>query len=389
MRDTRVFLNWHVGNTFGWGILGLNLFCHWANDPVLRPLMGQPITPESLGGCDPLRVNRAYRAIDASNRFLAALPPAANGRRAVAATVIDALGNDFATSECYGPRNVGRCIFENTAAPGARDAVAKYDALLVGSRWGADVLAELTGRQAHVIVEGVDVSLFCPGPKSGLLDAGKFYVFSGGKAEFRKGKDLVLLAFAKFAAGRDDCVLVTAWHSIWPRLSAGFQGRSAGSLRIGAHGRLDVVEWATQNGIDAAAVVDLGLVPNALMPMVLREMDVAVQPSRAEACTSLPVTEAMACGVPVIGAFNSGMKDLLNDDNSIVLKTQRPVEGPHASSTLGWGESSVDEIVAALEYVYENREEARRLGSRARQWLIGNDRTWKRHATELKDWLLA
>jgi len=61
-------------------------------------------------------------------------------------------------------------------------------------------------------------------------------------------------------------------------------------------------------------VIDIGLVPNPMMPTVLREMDVSLQPSRAEACTSLPVKEAMACGIPVIAAVNTGMQDLLNSD---------------------------------------------------------------------------
>ena len=48
-------------------------------------------------------------------------------------------------------------------------------------------------------------------------------------------------------------------------------------------------------------MIDIGLVPNPMMPTVLREMDVSLQPSRAEACTSLPVKEAMACDASVVG----------------------------------------------------------------------------------------
>ena len=69
-----------------------------------------------------------------------------------------------------------------------------------------------------VISEGVDPSLFCPGPKSGLLSADKFHIFTGGKIEFRKAQDLVLLAFRRFHEKRSDSVLVTAWHSPWPQL---------------------------------------------------------------------------------------------------------------------------------------------------------------------------
>jgi len=384
-----VFLNWHLGSTFGWGILGLNIFFNWANDRDVRPLMGQPITRDGLGLIDPLRLSRAYAAIEHSNRFLSAIAAEASGHTNVDAIVIDALGNDFAGSAYRGSRNVARCIFESTSLASAKASLARYDELLVASRWNAELITQATGRRASVIFEGVDTSLFCPGPKSGLMDADKFYVFSGGKVEFRKGQDLVLLAFAKFAERHRDAVLVTAWHSIWPHLSVGFQGRLQSPLELDAHGRLGVRDWAARNGIDARSVIDVGLVPNAMMPSILREMDVALQPSRAEACTSLPVKESMACCVPVIAAFNTGLKDLLDDDNALLLRSQASVGGGDAATMQGWGESDVDEIVAALEFAYEDRERARALGMRSREWLIRHDRTWQAHARDLKQWLLS
>jgi glycosyltransferase involved in cell wall biosynthesis len=184
-------------------------------------------------------------------------------------------------------------------------------------------------------------------------------------------------------------VLVTAWHSPWPRLSAGFKGRLTAPVELDARGMLDVSKWVHRNGLDPASVQDLGFVPNAAMPAILREMDVALQPSRAEACTNLPVNEAMACAVPVIAAPNSGMTDLLNDDNCIPLRKQSPVDAESSSSTDGWGESDVDEIVAALEFAYAHRDEARQIGIRSRDWLIEHGRTWQSHANELKRWILS
>lgn len=387
MKD--VFLNWHLGNNFGWGIAGLNLFFQWANDPEIRPLMGQPITREALGLVDPLRVARVYRAIDFSNRFLDGVRVSSDGNRYVRARVVDALGNGLSPSNCFGEHNIGRCIFEDTDLANAREALSKYDALLVASRWNADLVEQATGRRPRIIHEGVDTSQFCPAPKSGLMDADKFYIFSGGKVEFRKGQDLVLLALKAFSRMRKDCVLVVAWHSIWPKLSAGFKGKLDHAVRLNERGALDIARWVSENGIDPRRVIDVGLIPNALMPGILREMDVALQPSRAEACTSLPVKEAMASGIPVIAALNTGMRDLLTEDNSIALKKQSAVSGAPGSSTQGWGESDVDEIVAALEYAYDHREQARQIGGRSREWLIDNSRTWQAHARELKAWILS
>ena len=384
-----VFLNWQLGNTFGWGILGLNVFSHWANDPDIRPLMGRPIADADVALLDPLRWRRVRDAMTHSNQFLAALQEDVDGRTHVDAVLVDSLGNGLSPSHCYGTHDIARCIFENTDLPAAAAALGRYDALLVASNWNAQLLEQATGRQAKVIFEGVDTSLFCPAPKSGVMDRDTFHVFSGGKVEFRKGHDLVLLAFKEFHERHSDALLVTAWHSPWPQLSEGFRGRLASALELGADGALDIGNWVSRNGIDPHAVIDLGFVPNPLMPSVLREMDVALQPSRAEACTSLPVKEAMACGLPVIAALNTGMLDLLNDENCIPLKTQARITDHDGASTDGWGESDVDEIVAALEFAYEHREDARQLGMRSRTWLIEHGRTWQSHAAELKQWILS
>jgi glycosyltransferase involved in cell wall biosynthesis len=384
-----IFLNWQLGNTFGWGILGLNIFCHWANDAEVRPLMGHPIRDEDFAMCDPLKLSRVHKAIVYSNLLLAGIEPESDGRKNIEAVLVDSLGNGFAPSNCHAKQSIARCIFENADLSGARAALSRYDALLAASNWNARLLEQATGRQAKVIFEGVDTSLFCPAPKSGLMDGEKFYVFSGGKVEFRKGHDLVLLAFKQFHEKHKECVLVTAWHSPWPQLSAGFKGRLTAALEIGADGALDIGKWVYQNGIDPQSVIDLGFVPNPLMPSVLREMDVSLQPSRAEACTNLPVKEAMACGVPVIAAFNTGMKDLLHDDNCIALKKQARIKDQNEASTDGWGESDVDEIVAALEFAYERREQARQIGMHSRAWLIEHGRTWQAHANELKRWILS
>lgn len=384
---TGVFLDWHVGDRFGWGLAGLHLFGHWAHDADVVPLMGHPITRQSLGFTDPLRIARLEPAIERSNRHLATLGRRPDGRVPVDAVVVDALGNDFVRSGYDGRRHVARCVFETADLAPHRAALDRYDAVTVVSNWNADLVAAATGRRPTVIHEGVDPSVFCPGPRSGLMPADRFHVFSGGKVELRKGQDLVLLAFRAFHARHPDAVLVTAWQSIWPQLSHGFRGRLAHPVAADPRGVLDVRGWAAANGVPADAVVDIGLVPNTLMPLVLREMDVCLQPSRAEGGTNLPAKEAMACEVPLIAAANTGMRDVLDDDHAIVLRTQRAVPG--GLSTDGWGESDIDEIVEALESAYRERDAAKARGRRARAWLLANDRTWAAHARRLKDFVVA
>lgn len=386
----KIYLNWHANNRFGWGILGLNIFFHWANDPEVQPLMGMPIAETDLQMVDPLRLSSCMAAIGESNRFQAALQKENFSLRQRGVMLIDALGNGFAVQQPrMGAVNIGRCIFEDTRLGNLDQVLSKYDALLCASRWNADLLAAHSSKPVKMIHEGIDHSLFFPGPRSGINDPGRFRIFSGGKVEYRKAQDLVLLAFREFSARHDDAQLVTAWHSPWPRLSAGFQGRLTTPLGLDPHGMIDVRRWAAENGIAPDKVVDIGPVPNPVMPMVLREMDCALLPSRAEACTNLPAKEAMACGVPVILAENTGVRDLVGSDNCIPIRNQKPITGLPDSGSLGWGESSVDEIVAALELLYTDTQRRRAIGANGAEWILGEQRTWQAHAAQLKDFVLS
>jgi glycosyltransferase involved in cell wall biosynthesis len=213
-------------------------------------------------------------------------------------------------------------------------------------------------------------------------------VFTGGKIEFRKAQDLVILAFREFAARHDDAVLVAAWHSPWAGLGSGFQGNLSNPLRLDSKGTPQIKGWAIENGIKPHQFIELPLTANSLMPAVLREMDCALHVSRCEACTNLPAKEAMACGVAVILANNTGTRDLIDTDNCLALTSQGPVTGPPDVGTDGWGESRVEEIVEALETLYVDTQRRKRIGARGAQWLLEQRRTWQNHAASLKDYLL-
>src|SRR5258708_31032222 len=64
-----ILLNWAANNFYGWGIVGLNLLLHWANDTDIRPLMGFPIAEADMAGVDPLKIMACGEAILKSNQF--------------------------------------------------------------------------------------------------------------------------------------------------------------------------------------------------------------------------------------------------------------------------------------------------------------------------------
>lgn len=386
----QVVLNWKASSSFGWGLLGLGLISQWAHDPDLQPSMGMPIGPSDLAGIDPLRVMAIGPDVLASNRFFEDLMAGKVDLRARRALVIDALSNGLLGPNLghHGIYNIGRCVFEDTHVSEPQQRLAKYDSLLCASNWNAALLRGLTSKPVTMIHEGIDHSQFFPGPRSGALDPSRFYIFSGGKIEYRKGHDLVLLAFREFAARHEDAVLVAAWHSPWPQVSAGFQGKLRAALKRNAQGELEIQRWVVENGIAARQFIELPRMPYTLLPSILREMDCALQLSRCEACTNLPAKEAMACGVPVILADNTGTRDLVDADNCMVLRSQGVVAGEPGCGTEGWGESSVEEILAGLEMLYTDTQRRRRIGANGAAWIIERHRTWRDHALALKSHLM-
>lgn len=383
----KVLMRWQAGTLSGWGLLGLNLFEQWVADPAIQPLMGVRFSIRDFPGTSPLRYTLMRPAMDYSNEYVEALTAGKIDLREQGVLVIDAFGDGFAPGIEHtgqmGFRNVARCIFENTRIDTTK-AIEPYDSLLCASDWAARLLRASTRKPVMMIHEGIDHSLFFPGPRSGVLDPECFYVFTGGKIEFRKAQDLVLFAFREFAARHDDAVLVAAWRSPWPGRATGFQVNLPEPLRQDVSGAPLIRQWVTENGIKPHQFIDLPLTANSLMPAVLREMDCALQVSRCEACTNLPAMEAMACGVPVILANNSGMRELIDSDNCMPLNSQDRVHGPPDVATEGWGESRVEEIVQALETLYVDTQRRRRIGARGAQWILEHRRTWRDHAASLK-----
>lgn len=380
----RILLDWQLGTNFGWGIAGLNLFRYLSEFSDLDLLMGKVITEKDILGLNPLSRTMLMPAMLASNQFWQQRVTAATLSTDFPGIVIHALGNDLLSGALQGQFNVARVVNEDTTLPAVRDRLRRYDAITAVSRWNAQLLSQATGRQVQVINEGVDTALFFPGPPSDMIDRSKFYIFTGGKIEYRKGQDLTLAAFKIFAQRHPDAVLVTAWHSPWPQISAGFQGQLSQPLRLDDRGQLDVMRWVHDNGINPQQVIDIGPVTHAQMPEIYRNVDVTLQPARAEAGTSFPVKEAMACGIPVIAAQNTGMLDLLTTSNSLPLTRQQALSG---ADKIGWGESDVEEIVESLEWVYQHRDDARELGKQAAYWIRDNKRTWREHSASLVEWL--
>ena len=351
-----VLFQWGVSSYYGWGVYGLNLLLAWAARPGFRPASLQRIDPAELD-LDPLERESVAPALRRSAQVLEGLQAMAGRQVTSAHLVLHAINNGMVRGraahavDVLGTPQVGVAFLDAAhAEPGAAERLRGYEMLVAGSSWNRDLLLRAGAARVELVLQGVDVSHFHPAPRRNLFP-GRFVVFSGGKLEYRKGQDLVLLAFRRFAERHPDALLLTAWSSPWPEAAATLAQTQAHAPPIGADGRPDAAAWTSLNGIPPHQVHHLGPVPNRAMPRILREAHAALFPNRAEGGTNLVAMECMACGVPTILSANTGHLDLIGEGRVVSLAQQLPLQGgPYR----GWGESSVDEIVAALEAAYDD-----------------------------------
>jgi len=359
-------IDWELRADTGWGVYGTNLALELERLGAPRPAIFAADTA-AHAPIVRFRLDRALREgverIAALNRTPAALT--------FEGVMLRAMGNNFAHGALWdrvrATRNIGVVFFEDTAFDAeALARAAALDLVICGSHWNEQVLRARGLTNVATVLQGIDPTVFHPAPRSGHL-AERFVVFSGGKLEYRKGQDLVARAFRIFQQRHPEALLLTAWHNNWPQLIADLDlaGHMQGAPAVD-NGRLDVSAWLVRNGIPAAAVLDVGHTPNALMGQVVREADVALFANRAEGGTNLVAMECMAAGVPTIVSDNTGHRDLVATRGCLPLTRQHAVRKPTRfyREVDGWGESDIEEMVAALEQVYTDRASVHAIAAR-------------------------
>ena len=386
---------WGASSYFGWGVYGLNLALNWAGDPDLELVCAVGAAGADMV-VDPVAMNLLRPFLAASEQLTSSLRPYAGGVAQSSGPVLHQMNGSFVPVPAAhdvtlnGRPDIGVTFFETAhLGPDAVSRARALPAVIAGSSWNAQVLRAAGVENVTTILQGIDPALFHPAPRRGLI-GDRFLVFSGGKLERRKGQDLVVAAFRIFAERHPEALLVTAWNNPWPQLARSVDSSGlVAPVVYGEDGRPDVPAWLAACGLRPDQVLDLGEVANLAMPTTLREMDVALFPNRCEGGTNLVAMEAMACGVPVILSRNSGHLDLIAEDNCYPLDRQGGLPGGEAGfgGVAGWGESEVDEIVAALEAVHADREAAARRGLKGAEQLASW--TWRRTAQHLKETVLA
>ncbi|MBF0269147.1 MAG: glycosyltransferase family 4 protein [Alphaproteobacteria bacterium] len=370
-----IVINWQAGTGSGWGLYGFNLALHlhmqgrdvrllWPPADCLAPPLEsrqfQAIAQQSY------ELQDHFRCLGEGQRL--ELP----------ATLLHGLGEELLLPpmggrEIRGAKNVGVTFFVDPALGAEARAIGHgLDGVIAGSTWNAVLLEAAGVPRVHLVIQGIDTGAFHLAPKAGLL-AERFVIFSGGKLEFRKGQDIVLAAYRQFKRRHPEALLMAAWHNGW--------AKSAASIELSPHAmppvpldgddRPDIKAWLALQGFGDDDVLLLPELPNFQLAPLLREADLALFPSRCEPGTNLPAMEAMASGLPIILSANSGHLDFADPKIAYVLSQQGRVQDvPFHRSTEGWGESSVEEVLAAMERAYEKRDEAKALGLAAASHLV-------------------
>jgi glycosyltransferase involved in cell wall biosynthesis len=97
-------------------------------------------------------------------------------------------------------------------------------------------------------------------------------------------------------------------------------------------------------------IIFTGIIPQNLVPYYYAMSDIVVVPSLQEAF-GLVVTEAMACGKPVIGTRVGGIPDQIIDGyNGFLVRPRSP-----------------EEIAEKIIYLVDNPDEARHMGMNGRR----------------------
>ena len=288
-------------------------------------------------------------------------------------------------ADLNGTFKVGYTFFEENILPQEyiQNGKENFDIVVAGSKWCEEVLRSYGLDNVTTIIQGTDPQIFNSFHPEKELFRNQFVVFSGGKFELRKGQDIVIRAYKVLQDRHKDVVLVNSWFNPW--------AHSMKTMAASPHIKFDITsgDYVTimnkilqDNGIDLERVITLVPRPNALMARIYKNTDIGLFPNRCEGGTNLVLMEYMACGKPVIASYSSGHKDVINKDNSIMIKNMESLSINDGSGTRisTWDDPDLDETVEHLEWAYQNRDELRSYGLQA-----GNDLkelTWKRCAEE-------
>lgn len=217
----------------------------------------------------------------------------------------------------------------------------------------------------QIIPHGVRTNFFSPVARPlEILNKKSFNFLSIFDWKERGGKDVLFRAYFQEFKPDEDVALILR---VYPRAGSYTQYKDVSDEIARIKNDLNLTEtpkilWVMEN---------LGW---RSMPRLYRAVDCYVMPTSGEGW-SLTTSEAMASGLPVIVTNWSGPCDFMTPENSFPLKIDGLVPcdmtwWPDYNETMCWAEPSEGHLRELMRYVFEHRDEARKIGSRAREDML-------------------
>lgn len=232
----------------------------------------------------------------------------------------------------------------------------------------------------HVIPLGVDERFYFGDNTSNvditngllpLLGSGlkKFKFMSLFQWYSRKCPDILIKSFVKSFTDKDDVCLIVVNHYGDPAQIFAAVQNYAKSIKKSNYPSIFLYNQIPSD---------------KQLPSVYKFCDAFISTSRGEGF-SLPPIEAAACGLPIISAYHTAMKDYLSNDNAYLVKPiEREVCPPELAAACGWyggqifnklGDNDIQQFSIHMKSVVDNYAVALKKAEKL-QNIVRNNYTW-------------
>jgi glycosyltransferase involved in cell wall biosynthesis len=245
--------------------------------------------------------------------------------------------------DMWGKRNVGLCFIEDTAeAIHHIEKAKRYDAVLAGSTWNAEWLRS-KGVNAYPFIQGVDHEYFYYRKRE---KSNKFVVFSGGKAEYRKGTDIVIRVMAEMMRKYPEVHLSCSWEHPWLKNQGTLDQSKLIQYKPMDTCHETYAATLEANGVPLDRVTLWPGIRHQYMAGVYEESDIGLFPNRCEAGTNMVLMEYLAVGRPAIYTYDHGHADLPMHGHKWSINS--------ASVSAGWCETNMYHALDLMELAYRH-----------------------------------
>ncbi len=222
----------------------------------------------------------------------------------------------------------------------------------------------------HIVNEGVDDCVFNTIPCDKAIDTKKFTFITAGKREVRKNTDEILKTFMTTMADKEVALIAHTFNPFINKTKehpfknlvcwTGVDPQAHGFKYVGWHGK-----WHKFTSGKADIYFTAPVFQTPELPTLYHSANVGIQCSRGEGW-DLPLTEMMACGLPVISTICLGHGEQLSSQNNppaiqnelIVFPTGTEVanDGVWFKGEQGeWSVFNTQDIADKIKYVEENK----------------------------------